>query len=51
VQLGKVYDHRRGLQVGGDIVDYTTKEVIQSKDLTTDDVNGLLKNIEKATRS
>jgi hypothetical protein len=50
VQLGKVYDHRRGLQVGGDIVDYTTKEVIQSKDLTTDDVNDLLKNIEKAAQ-
>jgi hypothetical protein len=50
VQLGKIYDHRRGLQTGGDIVDYTTKEVIQSKYLTTDDVNGFLKNIEKAAQ-
>jgi hypothetical protein len=36
--------------VGGDVVDYTTKEVIQSKYLMTDRTKTLWDNIEKAAK-
>jgi len=48
VQLGVVYDYRLGRDVGGDVVDFTAREVIQSKDLTTKSEETFFENINKA---
>jgi RNase P/RNase MRP subunit p29 len=48
VQLGAMYDYRLGRDVGGDVVDFTAKEVIQSKDLTAKSEATLWENIETA---
>jgi hypothetical protein len=50
VQLGAMFDHRLGKNVGGDVVDFTAKEVIQSKDLTTRNERTLWEEIALAAR-